>query len=171
MEIIKKYSSIKIKKISPWIINILRMGCYQIIFLDKIPKSAAVNESVELAKRYGHKSSSDFVNAILRKVNKEDYEELFNIKDDIERISKTYSIPTWILQRLTEKLEIQDIEEIAKASNLKPKISIRTNNLKISKENLIKKLEKRNIKIEEGLLEDFLILENAKNIEEIPEFK
>ena len=170
-EIIKKYSKIKLKKISTWILNILRMGVYQIIFLDKIPKSAAVNESVELAKRYGHKSSSNFVNAILRKVNKEDYEELFNIKDDIERISKTYSIPTWILQRLTEKLEIQDIEEIAKASNLKPKISIRTNNLKISKENLIKKLEKRNIKIEEGLLEDFLILENAKNIEEIPEFK
>lgn len=170
-EIIKKYSKIKLKKISTWILNILRMGVYQIIFLDKIPKSAAVNESVELAKRYGHKSSSNFVNAILRKVNKEDYEELFNIKDDIERISKTYSIPIWVLQKLTEKLEIQDIEEIAKASNLKPKISIRINNLKTSKENLIKKLEKRNIKIEEGLLEDFLILENIKNLEEIPEFK
>ena len=66
-EIIKKYSNIKLKKISVWILNILRMGIYQIIFLDKIPKSAAVNESVNLAKRYGHKSSSNFVNAILRK--------------------------------------------------------------------------------------------------------
>ena len=56
------------------------MGIYQIIFLDKIPKSAAVNESVNLAKRYGHTSSSNFVNAILRKVEKEDYEELFQIK-------------------------------------------------------------------------------------------
>ena len=65
-EIIKKYSSIKLKKISIWIINILRMGIYQIIFLDKIPKSAAVNECVNLAKRYGHKASSGFVNAILR---------------------------------------------------------------------------------------------------------
>ena len=71
--IIKK---IKLKKISPWIINILRMGIYQIIFLDKIPKSAAVNESVNLAKRYGHASSSNFVNAILRKIEKNDYEEL-----------------------------------------------------------------------------------------------
>ena len=43
-EIIKKYSSIKLKKISIWIINILRMGIYQIIFLDKIPKSLVVNE-------------------------------------------------------------------------------------------------------------------------------
>ena len=43
--IIKKYSKIRLKKISPWILNILRIGIYQIIFLDKIPKSAAVNES------------------------------------------------------------------------------------------------------------------------------
>ena len=63
-EIISKYSKIKIKKISTWILNILRMGIYQIIFLDKIPKSAAVNESVNLAKRYGHKSSSNFVNIL-----------------------------------------------------------------------------------------------------------
>ena len=65
-EIIKKYSKIRLRKISPWIINILRMGVYQIIFLDKIPKSAAVNESVNLSKRYGHASSSNFTNAILR---------------------------------------------------------------------------------------------------------
>lgn len=78
-EIIKKHSSIRLKKISDWILNILRMGIYQIIFLDKIPKSAAVNESVNLAKKYGHKSSSSFVNAILRKVEKSDYEEFFNI--------------------------------------------------------------------------------------------
>ena len=99
-EIIKKYSKIKIKKISPWILNILRMGIYQIIFLDKIPKSAAVNESVNLAKRYGHSSSSNFVNAILRKIEKNDYEEFFKIEDDIERITKTTSMPKWIVEEL-----------------------------------------------------------------------
>ena len=55
--IIEIHSKIKIKKISPWIINILRMGIYQIIFLDKIPKSAAVDESVKLANRYGNQGS------------------------------------------------------------------------------------------------------------------
>ena len=78
-EIIKKHSKIKLKKISPWIINTIRMGAYQIIFLDKIPKSAAVNESVNLAKRYGHRGSSSFTNAILRKIDKSDYEELLKI--------------------------------------------------------------------------------------------
>ena len=94
-EIIQKHSKIKLKKISPWIKNILRMGIYQIIFLSKVPKSAAVNESVNLAKKYGHKASYSFVNAILRKVELKDYEELFTIKNDVQRISKTTSCPEW----------------------------------------------------------------------------
>ena len=98
--IISKYSKIKIKKISPWILNILRMGIYQIIWLDKIPKSAAVNESVNLSKRYGHSSSSNFVNAILRKITKEDYIEISQIQNPTERISKMYSIPIWIVEQI-----------------------------------------------------------------------
>lgn len=87
--ILEKYSKIKLKKISPWIINILRMGIYQIIFLDKIPKHASVDESVNLAKKYGNKGSIGFVNAVLRKISKDDYEELFSIEDKLEKISKT----------------------------------------------------------------------------------
>ena len=66
--IIFSYSKIKKNKVSPTILSILRMGAYQIIFLDKIPVSAACNESVELAKKYGNDGSVRFVNAILRKI-------------------------------------------------------------------------------------------------------
>lgn len=172
-EIIKKYSKIKIKKISPWILNILRMGIYQIIFLDKIPKSAAVNESVNLAKRYGHSSSSNFVNAILRKIEKNDYEEFFKIEDDIERISKTTSMPKWIVEELMKNNEIKKVEEICKNSNIKPKIIIRVNSLKINKQELIKKLKEKGIECNEPQekVDDFLILEKIKNIENIDEFK
>ena len=190
-EIIKKYSKIKLKKISVWILNILRMGIYQIVFLDKIPKSASVNESVNLAKRYGHKSSSSFVNAILRKVTKKDYEDFYKIDDDIQRISITNSMPKWIIEELAKELSIKEVEQIAINSNLKPKLSIRINNLKMqnfnkdieqqsisdevnektTKDELIKKLEEKDIKVKSGLLEDFLILENAKNIENMEEFK
>ena len=176
-EIIKKYSKIKLKKISPWILNILRMGIYQIVFLDKIPKSAAVNESVNLAKRYGHKSSSNFVNAILRKVTVKDYEELFQIKDDIQRISITNSMPRWIIEELAKQLgDMKKVEEIVINSNLRPHLSIRINNLKIAEnknieQELIKKLEEKNIEVKQGLLEDFLILKNAKNIENMEEFR
>ena len=171
-EIIKKYSKIRLKKISIWILNILRMSIYQIIFLDKIPKSAAVNEGVNLAKRYGHKSSSGFVNAILRKVTKKDYEDFFEIKDPIERIQKTTSMPKWIIEELlNEGLELEKVEKICKASNQRPKISIRANRLKTNPKELKEKLEQKQIKVEEGILEDFLILNKVKNLEKLEEFK
>ena len=170
-EIIKKYSKIKIKKISPWILNILRMGLYQIIFLDKIPKSAAVNESVNLAKRYGHSSSSNFVNAILRKVEKSDYKEFFQIDDNIEKISKTTSMPIWIIEELLKNNNIETVEQICKNSNLKPKITIRINNLKTNKKEIEQKLKGKNIEYKETEYEDFLILEKIKNVENLDLFK
>lgn len=170
-EIIKKYSKIRLKKISVWILNILRMGAYQIIFLDKIPKSAAVNESVNLAKRYGHSSSANFVNAILRKIEKRDYDELFQIDNDIEKISKTTSMPEWIVKELLKNNNIKEVERICECSNLKPKTTIRINKLKITKKELLQKLQEQGINYKETNSEDFLILEKIKNIEDLDLFK
>ena len=159
-EIIKKYSNIKLKKISPWILNIFRMSIYQIIFLDKIPKSAAVNEGVTLSKRYGHKSSSGFTNAILRKVTKEDYNDLGKIKDNIERISKTTSMPEWIIHELLKDgLTIEKVEEICESSNIRPKLSIRVNTLKTTKQELQQKLEQKGIEVEERNFKRFFNFE------------
>jgi len=170
-EIIKKHSNIRIKKISPWILNILRMSIYQIIFLDKVPKSAAVNEGVNLAKRYGHRASSNFVNAILRKVEKKDYEDFFSIESDMDRISKTTSMPIWIVEELAKQNEIKKVEEICEASNLKPKLYIRVNYLKTDRQTLKKELEKQSIKVTEVENEKFLIVEGAKNIEKLKSFQ
>lgn len=169
-EIIKKYSKIKLKKYSLWILNILRMGIYQIVFLDKIPKSAAVNECVKLCKKYGPKSAG-LVNAILRKVEKTDYDEFSNIDNSISRISKLYSMPEWIVEKLLKEYDANITEEICKNSNIKPKISIRVNTLKTTKENLIKKLKEKDILLEEGSLNDFIVIERLKNIENLQEFK
>ena len=121
------------------------MGTYQIIFLDKIPKSAAVNESVNLAKRYGHASSSNFTNAILRKIEKEDYNKFFEIKDDVERISKTTSMPVWIIEELMKNNTVEEVEIICKNLTLRPETTIRINKLKTTKEEVIKKLKEQNI--------------------------
>lgn len=170
-EIIKKHSKIKIKKISPWIINVLRMGIYQIIFLDKIPKSAAVNESVELAKCYGNKGSVGFVNAILRKIDKNDYEEFSKIKDTIKRISLTTSMPEWIIEELLKQKSENQVEQICKNSNLRPNLTIRTNTLKITQKELEKKLKAREIEFQETKLPNFLILSKLKKIENLDLFK
>ena len=170
-EIIEKYSKIKLKKISKWILNILRMSIYQIIFLDKIPKSAAVTEGVNLAKKYGNRGSIGFTNAVLRKVDKKDYTELFEEKDNIKRISITTSMPEWIILELKkEGVSIEKIEEIWKNSNIRPSISVRINNLKINKQELKEKLQEKGIKTEDGILNDFLILNNIKDIENMEEF-
>lgn len=169
-EIIKKYSTIKLKKMSPWILNILRMSMYQIVFLDKVPKSAAVNEGVNLAKRYGHRASSNFVNAILRKVEKKDYEDMKEIREDKERIAKTTSIPVWLVEKLLTQNTIEEVQEICEACNLKPKVHIRVNRLKTDKQSLLQELCKEGIEVEEGQT-DFLLLKSAKNMEKIKAFE
>lgn len=172
-EIIKKYSKIKLKKISEWIINILRIGIYQIIFLDKIPKSAAVNESVNLAKKYGHNSSASFVNAILRKIEKQDFLNFYYIKDDIERISKTTSMPEWIIKQLIKdnNNDIQEVDTICKNLNLKPKMNIRINKLKINKQDFLNILNDKKISYFNTVNEDFLILDKVKNVEKLDIFQ
>lgn len=168
--ILQKYSKVKLKKMSCWVLNILRMGAYQIIFLDKIPKSAAVNESVNLTKKYAFKSSS-LVNAILRKLEKVDYEELKNIQDEKERISKVYSMPQWLVEELLKEYSLQTVEKICKYSNEKPKTTIRINKLKTIKKNFLEELEKNNIEYEETKLENFIHIKNVKNIGELALFK
>ena len=171
-EIIKKHSKIRLKKISPWILNILREAIYQIIFLDKIPKSAAVNEGVNLAKKYGNRGSIGFVNAILRKIDEKDYKDLFAEKNESDRISKTMSMPKWIIEELkNDGLDNKEILEICKNSNIRPKVSIRVNNLKTSKKELKEILNKEGIEANDGMLDDFLILEKASGIEKLKSFK
>lgn len=168
--IIQKYSKIKLKKMSAWVINILRMGVYQIVFLDKIPKSAAVDESVNLCKKYAFKSGS-FVNAILRKIEKNDYDNLKQITNPIERMSKVYSMPEWLVEELLKEYSLQNVEEICRHSNEKPKTTIRINSLKIEQEDFLKELRKRKIEYEQTEIPNFIHIKDVKNIGELDLFK
>lgn len=168
--ILQKYSNIKINKISKWVKLILRTGIYQIVFLDKIPKRAAVNESVNLCKKYGYKSVG-FVNAILRKVDKSDYEELKNIKDNNERISKMYSMPEWIVEKLVNQYGVSKTEEICINSNLRPTITIRVNTIKNTIEELKQKLDEVKILWDQAETPNFLHLKNIRNISNLDLFK
>lgn len=158
-EIIKMYSSIKIKKISPWILNILRTGIYQIVFLNKVPESAAVNESVKLAKQYGHEASSKFVNAILRKIEKNEMEKLLAyiatkpiLEDEI--ISIVTSHPLWMVDELLKEYDKKFVTELLNANNITPEITLRSNRLKTTRDELYKLLLLKKIDCKKGNLED-----------------
>lgn len=156
--IIQKYSKTKIKKMSDWVKNILYLGSYQIIFLDKVPKSAAVNESVNLCKKYNFKSVG-LVNAILRKIEKSDYKELSNITNSITRISLKYSMPEWIVKKFCDEYGNEEAANICQNLNLRPNISVRLNRLK-------DKIELG----EKGILEDFRVITGTKNITKTKEY-
>lgn len=142
--VIKKYSRIKPKKLAEYIRIILELGLYQLIYMDKIPNSAAVNESVKLAKRYGRSGSDRFVNAILRAFCRDECKIEYP-KDILQRLCITYSYSTDMARTLIEEFGTTRAESIMKALNIPPPLLLRVNTLKITTEKLIKKLADINI--------------------------
>ncbi|MBQ7668846.1 MAG: 16S rRNA (cytosine(967)-C(5))-methyltransferase RsmB [Clostridia bacterium] len=163
--IISKFSKIKLNKISVPILNILRLGIYQLYYLTKIPVSATVNESVKLAKKYGHTASSGYVNAILRNVSKTEFNSLFDgIDDVIDRLSKKYSYPYWMVKMWVEKLGEEDAEKLLIAGNKKAYDSIRVNTLKITRDELISKLKAEGFDVEKGAVQDIIYTRDIRKL-------
>lgn len=171
--IISKASKIRLKKIHPYILEILRIGIYQIIFMGRIPDSAAVNESVKLAKKYGHKGTIGYVNGLLRAVTRDkDKFSTIDSSNMIDYISIKYSHPKWLVERWIEEFGIDFTEELCKANNDRPSLNIRVNTLKINREDLLLKLANKGIKVRKGLYaKDCLIIDEANNITGLKEFE
>ena len=121
-------------------LNILRQAVYQMLYMDKTPAYAAVNESVEIAKKHIGIYSSRFVNAVLRKIN-----DIPGIEDFLdgaiknaftgpaERLSVMYSYPKWLADYWLKSYGIDRIELLFKLLNREPAIFIRVNRLKADK--------------------------------------
>ena len=135
--VIGQHSKLKIKKISKYILIILRMGIYQLMFMDKIPSNAAVNESVRLAKRYGHGASAGFVNGVLRSVSKS---EIKYPEGRTELLSVKYSFPEYLCEKWINDFGYDFTEELLSAFEKTPRLNIRPNILKINAEELLERL-------------------------------
>ncbi len=127
--IIGQYSKIKLKKISDYILEILRTGIYQLLYMDKIPQSAAVNESVKLSKRYGHGASAGFVNGVLHSVIRGGVQYPH---DSAERLSVEESFPLWLCREWTDSFGQEFAKDLMRAMNREPRLCLRANTLKIS---------------------------------------
>lgn len=136
--IISKFSSIPLKKIEKNTLIILRMAVYQIVFMDKIPDSAAVNEAVKLCKKKKLFSSSGFVNGVLRSISRaEDKFPLPNAKNKVKYLSVKYSCPENIVSLWIKDYSEQCAEDILKCLDGRPPVYARVNSLKISRDKLI----------------------------------
>ncbi len=114
------------KKLDSSVRLALRLGIYQLLFLDKIPAYSAINESVNLVQQARKTSAKGFVNAILRRISESVPE--FEFANDIERISIETSHPAWLIEKWISDLGLADAEQIAAANNRLPRIAFRFTN-------------------------------------------
>lgn len=137
------YLSQPIKKLKPEVLTALRLGAYQILFMDKIPVSAAVNESVKLAKKNGAAFASGLVNAVLRKIISN------GLKTD-GSMSVNYSAPEWLCDMWCNSYGRENAEKLLEASFGAVDTVLRVNTEKIDADNLINLLAEEGFVCETG---------------------
>lgn len=172
--IIDKFSKTPTKKMKPIIRYIMRMSVYQILFLDKVPDSAVCNEAVKIAKKRKMGNLSGFVNGVLRNIVRNHksitYSDLKS--DSIKYLSVVYSFPEWIIEMWLKSYSYEFVEELCIATNKAPDVSIRVNQLLISKEELQRELEQESLAVEDGtLVTESLRIKGVASIGELTSFK
>lgn len=134
------------QKLEPKVRDILRLSVYQILFMDKIPSHAAVNQGVELCKKCGFARASGLVNAVLRKVSdNKDKLPAIPDKDINEYLSIKYSTPIELTKKLIFEFGAEFTEGILRANNEAAPLTIQVNTLRTTSPELIPMLESKGI--------------------------
>ncbi|MFZ3085706.1 MAG: 16S rRNA (cytosine(967)-C(5))-methyltransferase RsmB, partial [Candidatus Hydromicrobium sp.] len=166
----------KIKDIDFAVLNILRMGIFQFMYMDKVPSYSIVNESVELAKKNVTLSSSKFVNAVLRKVSsvpnidsfaKDKIDRL--VEDEIDKISIDYSYPGWLVKYWFNWYGKEKTILICQSLNENPHIYLRFNKNEITREELVKELSMKPVngrRLPEDVYGDSVEVSSVQDISE-----
>ncbi|HEY8348386.1 MAG TPA: 16S rRNA (cytosine(967)-C(5))-methyltransferase RsmB [Clostridia bacterium] len=167
-------SDIKMERLSPWIKNILRIGTYQLLFLTKVPPSAAVNESVKLARRYGHNASAGYVNAVLRNIAGGGGKDIVPDRavDPVGYLSVRYSYPKWIADKFMELFGEEFAESLLEAGNRVPDLTVRANTLKTSAEGLVNALKNEGVEASPGrYVSDAVIIKSQVSVTRLKAFR
>jgi 16S rRNA (cytosine967-C5)-methyltransferase len=138
----------KDRKVDPRVLQLLRLGAYQILIMDRVPESAAVNESVRLAKAlFKNENIAGFVNALLRSVIRNKNRDFFPplAERPVDHIVQFFSHPPWLVERWVKEFGPEVALRICAANNQKPPFTIRTNTLKITRESLQRRLQEAGI--------------------------
>ncbi len=124
-----------LKKVEPFVLEILRVALYQIMYMDGIPNSAAVNEAVKLTKASRHKYLSGFVNGVLRNILRTE----INLPQDnaTKSLSIKYSCPMWVIDSFINDYGLDNTTALLEASLQSPPITLRVNTLKTTPDELL----------------------------------
>jgi 16S rRNA (cytosine967-C5)-methyltransferase len=141
---IRKASRDPRRQIDPRLLQLLRLGAYQILYLDRVPDAAAVNESVSLARAHFHDEKiAKFVNALLRQIARQKNQETLPPLEEspVAHIAQATAHPEWMVRRWIRDFGLESTLLLCQSNNLRPPHTIRVNTLKISREKLQKKFE------------------------------
>lgn len=169
--VLSAHLSKPISKLKIQVLTILRLGTFQLLFMNSVPSSAAVNESVRLAKLNGCSYASGLVNAVLRNVDRNGL-VLPDKKDKLHFLSVKYSCPQWLVEKWLSEYGEERTENILACSLKANKLTVRVNRLKISADELCGRFASKGIECERGLDENSLVIGSlSSSVEELDEFK
>ncbi|MCQ2451181.1 MAG: 16S rRNA (cytosine(967)-C(5))-methyltransferase RsmB [Clostridia bacterium] len=167
--IISKYVKIRVKKIKPITLNALRIALYQIIYMDKIPESAAVNESVNIVKNSKERFNASFVNGVLRSYLRNPLK--LPTGDDIKSISIRYSCPLWIVESFINDYGTKTAINLLEQSLKKPPVVLRVNITKTTSEKLSEMLKIEGVKDISRTNEKAITVNSSINISDSEAYK
>ncbi|WP_452445287.1 16S rRNA (cytosine(967)-C(5))-methyltransferase RsmB [Paenibacillus psychroresistens] len=155
-----------LKKLEPWVRSLLRLSLYQVVYLERIPDHAIVNEAVNIAKIKGHQGISGMVNGVLRNVIRQ--KDQLKLPTDLPpagRISLQYSHPKWMVARWIKQFGEPTTELICAANNSSPSTSARVNTLKFTPAEMLAAMQLEGIEARASkLAPDGIIMEHAGNL-------
>lgn len=147
--ILDRFSKQPVRETDAWTRNILRLGAYQLLFLDKVPPSAAVNTSTDLSKRFGKKPG--YINGLLRHLERNKQAVPSPDDDDpVKRLAVRHSHPEWLVRRWLARFGLEKTEEALRRNNRPAPLTVRTNTLKTSREGLTASLESEGAEVREA---------------------
>lgn len=171
--VIEQFSKVKANKMKPVIRCILRMGVYELKYMDAIPASATCNEAVKLAQKKGFHNLKGFVNGVLRNISRNLGRIRFPDKkqEPLKYLSVTYSMPEWILKVWQKEYSMEQVEGILEAFLTKAPTAVRVNPLRTTTEDLKRELEAEQIQVvEHDTLSGVLYLDHYDSLARIPAF-
>jgi len=172
--VIRHLSKVPFEKVEPKIINLLRLGIYQLLFLTRTPASAAVNESVEIAKTLRGKGGAGFVNGILRSLirQKEEIPYPGGDEDPAFHLSVVQSYPLWLTRRWVKEIGPEEARKVAEFNNRRSVLTLRVNSLKIDRETLFEKLREKGLRPHPtSFSEEGILVEDPPPTSELPFMK
>lgn len=167
-------STRKLHTLDPICLAILRLGIYQIFGMTKVPESAACNESVKLALRFGNKGMSKFVNGVLRNsIRRRNEFQIPSLEDKPElHIALTYHQPTWLIRKWLAEFGTDETIKLCQYFETIPSLCIRTNTTRITREALMERLQDKGMDAQPAeYAPEGIYLKNIPAIHEINEIQ